>query len=58
VVLASLTPKGRRVAMDAALALAGALRERVVDRIGADVFAKTADCVRELDPNPERLCRP
>jgi DNA-binding MarR family transcriptional regulator len=58
VVLASLTPKGRRVAMDAALALAGALRERVVGRVGTDVFARTADCMRELDPNPERLCRP
>ncbi|WP_052441440.1 MarR family winged helix-turn-helix transcriptional regulator [Streptacidiphilus anmyonensis] len=58
VVLASLTDKGRRVAMDAALALAGALRERVVDRVGADAFSKTAGCMRELDPNPERLCRP
>jgi DNA-binding MarR family transcriptional regulator len=58
VVLASLTPKGQRVAMDAALALAGALRERVVDRVGGDAFAKTADCIRELDPNPGRLCRP
>ncbi|WP_042369084.1 MarR family winged helix-turn-helix transcriptional regulator [Streptacidiphilus neutrinimicus] len=58
VVLASLTDKGRRVAMDAALALAGALRERVVDRVGADAFSKTAGCMRALDPNPERLCRP
>ncbi|MEY9875972.1 DNA-binding MarR family transcriptional regulator [Streptacidiphilus sp. MAP12-33] len=58
VVLASLTDQGRRVAMDAALTLAGALRERVVSRVGAETFASTAHCVRELDPNPERLCRP
>ncbi|WP_042386007.1 MarR family winged helix-turn-helix transcriptional regulator [Streptacidiphilus melanogenes] len=58
VVLASLTDQGRRVAMDAALALAGALRERVVERVGADAFSRTAGCMRELDPNPERLCRP
>ncbi|WP_243639127.1 MarR family winged helix-turn-helix transcriptional regulator [Streptacidiphilus pinicola] len=58
VVLASLTAKGQRVAMDAALALAGALRERVVGRIGEDVFARAAGCMRELDPDPGRLCRP
>jgi DNA-binding MarR family transcriptional regulator len=57
VVLASLTAKGQRVAMDAALALADALRERVVGRVGEDTFARTADCVRALDPNPQRTCR-
>ncbi|SEL74914.1 MarR family winged helix-turn-helix transcriptional regulator [Streptacidiphilus jiangxiensis] len=58
VVLASLTAKGQRVAMDAALALAGALRERVVSRVGLETFASTAGCVRELDPNPGQTCRP
>ncbi|WP_236047046.1 MarR family winged helix-turn-helix transcriptional regulator [Streptacidiphilus fuscans] len=57
VVLAALTEKGQEVAMAAALALAAALRERVVAPMGPDAFAALADRMRELDPNPPRPCR-
>ncbi|WP_037604823.1 MarR family winged helix-turn-helix transcriptional regulator [Streptacidiphilus rugosus] len=57
VVLATLTAQGQEVAMAAALALAGALRDRVVTPLGPDAFTALADRMRALDPHPQRPCR-
>jgi DNA-binding MarR family transcriptional regulator len=53
VTLAVLTERGLQVAMTAALTLADALRERVVEPLGgAERFAALAETVTAVDPDP------
>jgi DNA-binding MarR family transcriptional regulator len=56
VVLAVLTADGVEVAMKAALALADALRERVVTPLGAEQFSALAERIGSLDPAPGPPC--
>jgi DNA-binding MarR family transcriptional regulator len=56
VIFATLTDSGRDVAGTAALALAAALRERVVNQLGDDRFADLAAMIGSLDQVPNRPC--
>ncbi|MEU6347575.1 MarR family transcriptional regulator [Streptomyces sp. NPDC046977] len=52
VIFAALTPSGREVAHQAALALAAALRRRVLVPLGQDQLTHLAELVNTLNPVP------
>ncbi|SFE10226.1 DNA-binding transcriptional regulator, MarR family [Actinacidiphila alni] len=53
VIFTALTPGGARSVLAASRSLAGAVRSRVVEPLGEDVFASLAAAVGSLDPEPD-----
>ena len=56
VILVTLTEQGVRVGTEAALALAGALRERAVGPLGVERFAGVAEALASLGPDAPGQC--
>jgi DNA-binding MarR family transcriptional regulator len=54
VIFAALTETGRQVAGAAALALAAAVRDRVVEPLGSEHFASLSAAIGSVDPSPGR----
>jgi DNA-binding MarR family transcriptional regulator len=54
VIFAALTETGRQVAREAALALAAAVRDRVVEPLGSEQFASLSAAIGSVDPSPGR----
>jgi len=53
VIFTALTPEGMNSALAASRSLAKALRSRVIEPLGADVFTALVSAVHSLDPAPE-----